>query len=160
MSALLITQTWILQDSHRTWQWEWEWLWWDYAATWSPTETMPDPHRTWQWIVFSCLTTLLPANSIVLRPDPVTTTFKRALLVLVLNVKTLLFPQLVLFKAVTQYGTAKIIRDRVNAAAELCHQASLLSNNVGPAVMDPPQTMWDNMKFWMFGKRIRSLRLV
>ena len=111
-------------------------------------------------IVFSCLTTLLSANSTILRPDPVTTTFKRALLVLILNVKTLLFPQLVLFEAVTQYETAKIIRDRVNAAAEQCHKASLPSNNVGPALMDSPQTMWDKIKSWVFGKRIGPLRLV
>ena len=75
------------------------------------------PVRTWEWIAFSCLTTLLSANSTILRPDPATTAIKRALLVLILNVKTLLFPQLVLYEAVTEYGTANIIRDRVNAAA-------------------------------------------
>ena len=115
------------------------------------------PVRTWEWIAFSCLTTLLSANSTILRPDPATTAIKRALLVLILNVKTLLFPQLVLYEAVTEYGTANIIRDRVNAAAEQCHKASLSSNNVGPAVMDSPQTMWDKMKFW---KKTGSLRLV
>jgi hypothetical protein len=118
------------------------------------------PDRTWEWIVFSCVTTLLSANSTILRPDPVTTTFKRVLLVLVLNVKTVLFPQLVLFEAVTEYVMAKTIRDRVNAAAELCHEASLTSNNVGPAVMDSPQTVWDKMKSWIFGKKTGSLRLV
>jgi hypothetical protein len=102
---------------------------------------MPDQRRTWAWIVFSCLTTLLPANSMILRPEPVTTAFKRALLVLVLNFKTVLCPQLVLFEAVTQYGTARIIRDKVNAAAELCHKASLSSNDEGGStVMGPPQT--------------------
>ena len=96
----------------------------------------------------------------IIRPEPVTTALQRTLLVLVLNVKTLLFPQLVLFEAVTQYETAKIIRDRVNAAAEQCHKASLPSNNVGPALMDSPQTMWDKIKSWVFGKKIGPLRLV
>jgi len=118
------------------------------------------PVRTWEWIVFSCVTTLLSANSTILRQDPVTTTFKRVLLVLVLNVKTVLFPQHVLFEAVTEYVMAKTIRDRVNAAAELCHEASLTSNGVGSAVMGSPQTMWDKMKSWIFGKKIGSLRLV
>jgi hypothetical protein len=118
------------------------------------------PVRTWEWIVFSCLTTILSANSTLLRPDPVTTTFKRVLLVLVLNVKTVLFLQHVLFEAVTEYVMAKTIRDRVNAAAELCHEASLASNDVGPAVMGSPQTMWEKMKSWIFGKKIGSLRLV
>ena len=96
----------------------------------------------------------------IIRPDPVTTKFKRALLVVLLNVKTILCPHLVLFEAVTQYGTARIIRDRVNAAAEQCHKASLPSNNVGPALMDSPQTMWDKIKSWVFGKKIGPLRLV
>jgi hypothetical protein len=96
----------------------------------------------------------------IIRPEPVTTALQRTLLVLVLNVKTLLFPQLVLFEAVTQYGTARIIRDRFNAAAELCHKASLPSNDEsGPTAISPSQTMWDKIKSWIFGKRI-SLRLV
>ena len=117
------------------------------------------PIRTWAWIVFSCLTTLLPANSMIIRPEPVTTALQRTLLVLVLNVKTLLFPQLVLFEAVTQYGTARIIRDRFNAAAELCHKASLPSNDEsGPTVISPSQTMCDKIKSWIVGKKM-SLRL-
>jgi hypothetical protein len=110
---------------------------------------MSDQHRMWAFIVFSCMTTLLAANSSILRPDPVKTTVKRVLMIVVLNIKTILCPQLVLFEAVTQYHTAKIIRDRVNAAADLCHKASLSSNDDGvPAVVDPPRSMWDKMKFW------------
>jgi hypothetical protein len=95
-----------------------------------------------------------------LRPDPVKTAGKRFLLVVVLNIKTILCPQLVPFEAVTQYQTARIIRDRVNAAAELCHKASLPSNDDGvPAAMDPPRTMWDKMKFWDSGEK-KPIRLI
>lgn len=82
------------------------------------------PTRTWQWIVFSCLvTTLLPANVTIVRPDPVVSAFERIALLLVLHLKTLLFPQLVLFEAVAHFGNARIIRDRVNDAARRAHHA-------------------------------------
>ena len=130
------------------------------TCTMSDQQDSTIPIRTWAWIVFSCLTTLLPANSIIIRPDPVTTKFKRALLVVLLNVKTILCPHLVLFEAVTQYGTARIIRDRVNAAAELCHKASLSSNDeVGSPVISLSQTIWDKIKSCIVGRKM-SLRLV
>jgi hypothetical protein len=78
---------------------------------------MSTPTRTWFWIVFSCVTTLLPANTTILRPDPVVSPLKRALLILVLHVKTLLLPRFVLFEAVTHFGPAWVIRDRVNDVA-------------------------------------------
>jgi hypothetical protein len=128
-------------------------------CTMSDEPYLSKPFRTGGGIVFSCLTTLLAANHTILRPDPVTTAFERTLLVLLLHAKTVLFPQLVLFEAVTHYGTAMIIRDRVNAAARLCHKASLASHNVAPAT-NPSQTLWDKMKSWIFGNTVESLRLV
>lgn len=62
-----------------------------------------------------------------MRPDPVVSAFQRILLTLVLHVKTLLLPQLVLFEAATHFGSARLIRDRVNEAARRCHYAYLAS---------------------------------
>lgn len=96
----------------------------------SGQQQLPPRTRTWEWIVFTCLTTLLPANSTILRPDPVVSAFQRTMLPLVLHVKTLLLPQLVLFEAVTHFGSARLIRDRVNEAARRCHYAYLATSGI------------------------------
>jgi hypothetical protein len=106
----------------------------------STQQQPPPPTRTWEWIVFSCLTTLLPANSTIMRPDPVVSAFQRVLLTLVLHIKTLLLPQLVLFEAATHFGSARLIRDRVNDAARRSHYAYLATHDEQPTTPDNPNT--------------------
>lgn len=131
--------------------------------------------RTWWWIILSCVSTLVPANNTIIRPDPVLSWWKRKLLYLVLQVKTLLFPQLVLWEAVTHFICARIVRDRVNAAARQSRRAYLAAH--GPQhtlteapeqVAPEPESSWiSNLRMWLsrgyklfFGNTVTTLRLV
>lgn len=84
-----------------------------------------DQVRTWQWIVFSCLSSLLPASYTAVRSDLTTSTrWKRAFNLVARLMLGLFMPQLVLFAAITDFIRAWVISRRVNAAADRCHRLS------------------------------------
>ncbi|KAG9661826.1 hypothetical protein KCU95_g3427, partial [Aureobasidium melanogenum] len=134
----------------------------------------PTAARTWWWIIVSCVSTLVPANNTIIRPDPVLSWWKRKLLYLVLQFKTLLFPQLVLWEAVTHFICARIVRDRVNAAARQSRCAYLAAHGPQPTLTEAPEQVapepepsWiSNLRMWLSrgyklfcGNTVTTLRL-